>query len=109
MKAHAIHGWVSGLFKQLPRPIRIVVVMRNIAVVRPTLGRKEAVSGPRKVAQQVVDHRCPVDGIRHRLPDPHIFENRIPSVECYISQHRARSVYHLKIRFAFERQHHVAG
>src|SRR5579863_2992130 len=39
MESHTIHRGISGLLKQLPAPLRIVVVARHVAVVRPTFRR----------------------------------------------------------------------
>ena len=108
MKAHAIHRWISGLLQQLPGTIRIVIVVRHISVVRPTLRRKKAVGGPRKITQQILNHRRSVDGIRHRLPHAHILKNRIAQIERQVSQHRAGRMQDFQIGFVFESQHHVS-
>src|SRR5579872_6332823 len=44
MEAYAIHSRISCLLQQLPRPIRIVVVVWNITVVRPAFRRQKAIS-----------------------------------------------------------------
>src|SRR5580692_4604822 len=43
MQAHAVYRWVSGLIEQVSCSVGIVVVVRYISVVSPTLGRKQTV------------------------------------------------------------------
>src|SRR5271155_3394812 len=56
-----------------------------------------------------MNDRRSVNGIRYRLPHPHIFQYWIPSVKCQIADHGPRRTHYLQIGLTFQSQHHVSS
>src|SRR5581483_7544496 len=89
------------------RPLRIVIVTRDVRVVGPTLRRKNACRGVRKPVHQVLDKWLTIYRIGDRLAYSNVPEYGITQIEREISQLSSRGTLHLQRLLFFERQHSV--
>src|SRR5581483_12095047 len=75
---------IAGLIEQSPCPLRIVIVLPDIAIIGPTLRRKDAAGGLGLISPQIMDDGLPVDGVSNRLTHAAVLQNGIAQVESQI-------------------------
>src|ERR1700733_1915881 len=107
VETHAVREGIARRIEQRASFIGVVIICRHVAVVGPTLRRKNAARRLRLPAPQILDHRTAVDRVGDGLPDPHIFQYGIAQIESQILDLGAWGTFDRKGRFALEREHGV--
>src|SRR6185437_5437650 len=85
----------------------IEIVMGNVPIVGPVIGRQEAVGGTRVTSQKISDQRLAIGGAGERLTNFAMRENRIVKIERDVSESRAGRACDFEIGIASQSRDRV--